>query len=74
MFGIREKFHPPSIVETLKGNRKLRIGNHDVEIVETPGHTQAGIPVAVFDSFPEALKKGESSIRNSLSRSRVYFS
>ena len=30
--------------------------------------SQAGIPVAVFDSFPEALKKGESSIRNSLSR------
>ncbi len=45
MFGIREKFHPPSIVETLKGNRKLRIGNHDVEIVETPGHTQGSLSV-----------------------------
>ena len=29
---------------------------------------QAGIPVSVFDSFPEALQKGESSIRTSLAR------
>ena len=29
---------------------------------------QAGIPVSVYDSFPEALQKGASSIRNSLAR------
>ena len=29
---------------------------------------QSGVPVSVYDSFPEALKKGKESIENSLSR------
>ena len=43
MFGIPGNYPPVKVSEFIDENSKLSIGSHNIEIIETPGHTQGGL-------------------------------
>lgn len=41
--GLDYNYQPPKISDFIDENSKLKLGNKDIKIIETPGHTQGGV-------------------------------
>ena len=63
-FGIAEKFTLPSKIETFTGNMNIAIGDHEITLNETPGHTDGSICV-IGEGF---ILTGDTLFRLSVGR------
>ena len=43
LFGFENKYPPVKITQFIDENSDLSIGNHKIQVIETPGHTQGGV-------------------------------
>ena len=63
-FGIAESFTPPSKIETFTGKMDITIGDHEITLNETPGHTDGSICI-IGEGF---ILTGETLFRLSVGR------
>lgn len=43
LFGFENKYPPVKITQYIDENSNIYIGNHKIQVIETPGHTQGGV-------------------------------
>ena len=63
-FGIAESFTPPSKIETFTGKMDITIGDHEITLNETPGHTDGSICI-IGEGF---ILTGDTLFRLSVGR------
>jgi glyoxylase-like metal-dependent hydrolase (beta-lactamase superfamily II) len=66
-FDGRLKAKPPDII--LKDGQKIKVGNHNFEIIHTPGHTPGSI--CLWESSTGILFTGDTVFENGLGRTDI---
>lgn len=71
MFGF-EFGTAPDVEQWIEDNERLKLGEYEIEVIHTPGHSPGSVCLKVFNSAEETLFSGDTLFQMSVGRSDLW--